>query len=111
MDTERKWIMRSIKLDIFLGTVWVFGGCGTVGKNFNASKTVNIANGITTQAEIKIMFGKPFKIGIQNGQPVWVYEHNHYNLVNNDSSKDLIIVFGPKGVVQSHQFMTSEPTL
>ena len=79
-------------------------------KNFDESKTKNIANGITTQAEIKIMFGKPFKTGIQNGQPVWVYEYNRYYLTDNDVSKDLIIIFGPNGVVQSHQFMTSEPT-
>ena len=103
--------MRCIILIIFLGIVWILGGCGTVGKNFNESKTANIANGITTQAEIKIMFGKPFKTGIQNGQPVWVYEHNHYRLINDNVSKNLIIVFSPNGVVQSHQFMTSETTL
>ena len=81
-----------------------------VGKNFDESKTKNIANGITTQAEIKIIFGKPFKTGIQNGQPVCVYEYNRYYLIDNDVSKDLIVVFSPMGVVQSHQFMTNEPT-
>ena len=102
--------MRYIVLIIFLEVVWLLGGCGAVGKNFSASKIKNIANGITTQAEIKIMFREPFKTGIQNGQLVWIYEHNRYFLVNDDVSKDLIIVFGPNGVVQSHQFMTSEPT-
>lgn len=102
--------MRCIALTIFLGTVWVLVGCGTIGKNFNESKTANIANGITTQAEIKIMFGRPFKTGIQNGQPIWVYEHNRYYLIEDGASKDLIIIFGPNGVVQSHQFMTSEPS-
>ena len=106
---EKKLIMRCIMLIIFLGAVLVLSGCGTVGKNFNQSKTANIANGITTQAEIKKMFGKPFKTGIQNGQPVWVYEYNRYYLIDNDVSKDLIVVFSPMGVVQSHQFMTSEP--
>ena len=102
--------MRCIVLIIFLGTVWVLVGCGTIGKNFNESKIENIANGITTQAEIKIMFGRPFKTGIQNGQPIWVYEHNHYYLVEDGASKDLIILFGPNGVVQSHHFMISEPS-
>ena len=97
-------------LIIFLGTILALGGCGTVGKNFNGSKIKNIANGITTQAEIKIMFGKPFKTGIQNDQPIWVYEHNRYHLINDNASKDLIVIFGPNGVVQSHQYMTSEPT-
>ena len=97
-------------LIIFLETAWALGGCGTVGKNFNEFKTANITSGVTTQAEIEIMFGKPFKTGLQNGQPVWIYEHNRYYLINDNTSKDLVIVFGPSGVVQSHQFMTSEPT-
>ncbi len=63
-----------------------------------------------SNAELRKMFGEPFKTGIQNGQPVWVYEYNSYDPVNNDKSKDLIIIFGPNGVVQSHQFMSSEPT-
>jgi len=107
---EKKLLMRCVMLIISMETAWVLGGCGTVGKNFNESRTTNIANGITTQAEIKIIFGEPFKTGIQNGQPIWVYEHNRYNLINDDAFKDLVIVFGRNGVVQSHQFMTSEPT-
>ena len=98
---------------IIIVTIFVlaFGGCGgTVGKKFNTPKVENIINGTTTQAEIKTIFGKPFKTGIQNGKPIWVYEYNRYNLLRNDTSKDLIIVFGSSGVVQSHQFMSNEPS-
>ena len=94
---------------IVMTSILTLGGCGgTVGKKFNASKIENIINGTTTQAEIKNMFGKPFKTGIQNGKPIWVYEYNKYNLLKNETSRDLIIVFGPSGVVQSHQFMSNE---
>ena len=110
MGTKEKLIIKCIILITFLGTIWILSGCGTVGKNFNESKTANIANGITTQAEIKIMFGKPFKTGIQNGQPVWIYEHNRYHLIDSNVSKDLVIVFGQNGIVESHQLMTSGPT-
>ena len=102
--------MSYIVLIIFLGTAWLLVGCGIVEKNFNESKIENIANGITTQTEIGKMFGKPFKTGIQSGQPIRVYEHSHYDQINKDTSKDLIIVFGPNRVVQSHQFMSSQPT-
>ena len=98
---------------IIIVTIFVlaFGGCGgTVGEKFNTPKVENIINGTTTQAEIKTTFGKPFKTGIQNGKPIWVYEYNRYNLLRNDTSKDLIIVFGSSGVVQSHQFMSNEPS-
>ena len=57
---------------------------------------------------IKI-FGKPFKIGIQNGQSVWVYEDHHYSIIHEGASKDLIIIFSPNGIVQSYQFMSSKP--
>jgi len=103
--------MRYILMIIVMTSILTFGGCGgTVGKKFNASKIENITNGTTTQTEIKNMFGKPFKTGIQNGKPVWVYEDNRYHLLRNETSKDLIIVFGPRGVVQSHQFMSNEPS-
>ncbi len=96
---------------IVMTSIFVFGGCGgTVGKKFNTPAVENIINGTTTQKEIKNMFGKPFKTGIQNGKPIWVYEDNRYNLLGNETSKDLIIVFGPSGVVQSHQFMSNEPS-
>ena len=103
--------MRYTVMTIIIILILVFGGCGgTVGGRFDASKVDNIINGTTTQAEIKNIFGKPFKTGIQNGKPIWVYEHNRYNLLRNETSKDLIIVFGPSGLVQSHQFMSNEPS-
>ena len=65
--------MNYIGIVIVVGIVLISNGCGTVGESFNTSKVESIVNGITTQSDIKKMFGKPFKIGIQNGQPIWVY--------------------------------------
>ena len=102
--------MNYIGLVIVVGIILISNGCGTIGKNFNTSKIESIVNGITTRSDIKKMFGEPFKIGIQNGQPIWVYEDHHYSIINNDTSKDLIIIFSPDGTVQSHQFMSSKPS-
>jgi len=101
--------MNYIGIVIVVGIVLISNGCGTVGRSFNASKVESIVNGITTQSDIKKMFGKPFKIGIQNGQPIWVYEDHHYSIIREETSKDLIIIFGPNGIVQSYQFMSSKP--
>ena len=96
---------------IVMISILTFVGCGgTVGKKFNTYKIESIVNGTTTQTEIENIFGKPFKTGIQNGKPIWIYEYNRYNLLKDETSKDLIIVFGPSGVVQSHQFMSNEPS-
>ena len=94
---------------IVVAIVLISNGCGTVGKSFNVSKVETIVNGTTTQSDIKKMFGEPFKIGIQNGQPIWVYEDHHYSIIGEETSKDLIIIFSPNGIVHSYQFMSSKP--
>ena len=101
--------MNYIGLIILVGIILLPGGCGTAGKSFNASKIRSIVNGTTTQSDIKKIFGEPFKTGIQNGQPIWVYEDNHYSIIREETSKDLIIIFSPDGIVQSYQFMSSKP--
>ena len=101
--------MNYIGIIILVGIILLPGGCGTAGKSFDTSKVESIVNGITTQSDIKKMFGEPFKIGIQNGQPIWVYEENHYSIIREETSKDLIIIFSHDGIVQSNQFMSSKP--
>ena len=101
--------MNYIGVVIVVGIILISNGCGTVGKSFNTSKVESIVNGITTRSDIKKMFGEPFKIGIQNGQPIWVYEENYYSIIREETSKDLIIIFSHDGIVQSNQFMSSKP--
>jgi len=101
--------MNYIGLVIVVGIILISNGCGTVGKSFNISKVESIVNGITTRSDIKKIFGEPFKIGIQNGQPIWVYEDHHYSIISEEKSKDLIIIFSPNGIVKSYQLMSSKP--
>ena len=101
--------MNYIGLVIVVGIILISNGCSTVGKSFNTYKVESIVNGVTTRSDIKKMFGEPFKIGIQNGQPIWVYEDSHYSIIREETSKDLIIIFRPDGIVQSYQFMSSKP--
>ena len=106
----------SIKANFFLkiGLAGTFlalflSACGTVGQEFNESLYTNIVEGTTTKKEIRIMFGPPFRKGIQNGDSVWTYEYNYVNAFGTDIIKDMIIVFSKNGVVKSHQLMTSSP--
>ena len=101
--------MNYIGLIILVGIILLPGGCGTAGKSFDTSKVESIVNGTSTRSDIKKMFGEPFKIGIQNGQPIWVYEDHYYSIIREETSKDLIIIFSPDGIVQSYQFMSSKP--
>ena len=102
--------MKCLIVSILLGSLLALGGCGTAGKNFNESKISKIVNGTTTRAEIRRMLGEPFKTGMQNGLPVWVYEYNRYHAIKDAKSKNLVVVFGSNGIVQSHQFMSSDST-
>ena len=102
--------MNYIGLIIYIGIILISNGCGTAGKSFDTSNAGSILNGTTTRSDIKKIFGKPFKTGIQNGQALWTYENHHYSILRDDTSEDLIIIFNSDGIVQSHQFMTSKPS-
>lgn len=110
MRTEKMKInfTRILNIVLLTGLFFIYG-CGTTGKNFNESLYKNIIAGTTTHKEIQAMFGLPFKKGVQNGSKVWTYEYNAYNSLGNDTTKDMVIVFTPSGVVKSHQMMTNQP--
>jgi len=87
-------------------------GCGTSGKEFNSSLFDSIENGHTTKQEVESMLGSPFKKGFQNGNEIWIYEHNEYKafrMFGEDTSKDMVIIFDEDKVVKTHLFMTSQP--
>ncbi len=70
-----------------------------------------IQNGKTTREDIALMFGEPFKVGVQNSRPIWVYEQSKYQIIGEGASKSLIVEFDDNGVVRNHSIMTNEPAL
>jgi len=85
-------------------------GCGTSGKDFNSTLFDSIRNGHTTQQEVETMLGQPFKKGYQNGNEIWIYEHNKYKvfrILGEDTSKDMVVIFDESKVVKTHLKMTS----
>lgn len=95
---------------LFLSFSWTFG-CGTVGKDFDMEQAKTIENGKTTREDIALMFGEPFKVGVQNNHPIWVYEKSKWKAIGDDTSKSLIVEFDDNGVVRNHSIMTNEPAL
>ena len=104
--------MRSLLIcgTLFLCLAWV-AACGTVGSDFSVEQAHSIENGKTTKEDIAQMFGEPFKTGVQNGHPIWIYEQNKYRALGDDTSKSLIVEFDDKGLVRSHQITSNEPAL
>ena len=100
--------MKINRLTIFeLAILFFLAGCGTMGKDFNASKVNNIQNHVTSQSEILKNFGTPFKEGTQNGMVMWTYQFDEYNAIGSDNSKDLVILFDKKDTVNSYRFTST----
>lgn len=103
-------IKRLLFLGLLVAVLTTFG-CGTTGKEFDADLFDNINNGNTTQEQVESMFGLPFKKGYQNGNEIWVYEHNKYKafkILGADTSKDMVVIFDENKVVKTHVMMDSQ---
>ena len=99
-----------ILVTLLLCFSWTLG-CGTVGKDFDMEQAQAIENGKTTREDIALMFGEPFKVGVQNSHPIWIYERNKYKALGDDTSKSLTVEFDDNGVVRNHSIMSNEPAL
>ena len=84
-----------------------FFACASVGTPFDESRVSEIKIGETSKEKVESIFGKPFRMGIENGRAVWIYEYNTYSSFKKESSKDLIVVFDKQNRVLSRQIMTN----
>ena len=89
--------------------LFFLSSCGTIGKDFNSSYVKSIRNNITNQTEIIDNFGLPLKEGAENGQTMWTYQFDQWNIWGPIESKDLIILFDEKSIVRAYRYTTSEP--
>jgi len=100
--------MKTNRLTIFGFSILLFlAGCGTMGKDFNTSQVNNIQNHATSQSEILKNFGTPFKEGIENGLTMWTYQFDQYSALGSTRSKDLVILFDKKNIVNSYRFTST----
>ena len=95
---------------------WVLGlaiygslitGCATVGKEFPASRVMEIQNGKTTINDIQAIFGPPWRVGNENGLKTWSYGRYTYRLIGDPSTQDLIVRFDSNGIVKSFNYNTT----
>jgi hypothetical protein len=87
---------------------FVFAGCATMGRNFEASQVPAIKIGSTTQSDIRDMFGAPWRTGIEDGNTTWTYGIYRYRLFGNPSTQDLVIRYDSSGIVTSYTYNTTE---
>ena len=93
---------------ITLGALLLFSsGCARVGNDFNANNVQEIKVGETSQADIRAMFGKPWRVGMENGVTQWTYGRYTYRLIGDTDTKDLVVKF-KDGKVSAYNFNTTD---
>ncbi len=94
---------------IFLLTVLLAAiGCANMGREFPDHRVPDIQIGVTTQDDLRDMFGSPWRVGIEDGKTTWTYGKYQYRLIGESRTKDLVIHFNNDNVVSSYVFNTTE---
>ncbi|MCL6584108.1 MAG: outer membrane protein assembly factor BamE [bacterium] len=100
----RKQIASACFLLTLAATIIGLAGCVTIGREFPVEAVSKIQKGKTTRAEIDLLFGTPWRTGIDDGMKTWTYAHYRYSLLGSPKTRDLIVRFNDQGVVVSYTF-------
>ena len=76
----------------------------SMGRPFPVQQVRQIEIEKTTMAEIRQMFGDPWRTGLDNGKRTWTY--GEYSM---STTRDLVIRFDDLNVVKSYSFSSSVP--
>ncbi len=107
-DNNAQKAHTAIGLALVVSLILSLSACATIGHDFPASKVYDIQIGKTTQAEIQDMFGRPWRVGIDDGKPTWTYGSYHYSAFGEARTKDLVVRFDANNVVTSYTFNTTD---
>jgi len=101
---------RKKKRIVFFGIAMLLFGaaCATVGKEFPVKMVPEIRIGETTRAEVREMFGPPWRTGLEDGMPTWTFARYRYSLFGDEETEDLVVRFDANWVVTSYTFNTTE---
>jgi hypothetical protein len=83
--------------------------CFTVGREFPVEPVGEIRLGVTTRADVERTFGRPWRTGLEDGDPTWTYARYRYGLFGATRTTDLVIRFDERGRVVSYTFNTTDP--
>jgi len=101
---------RFVMLMIMCGVLAV-ASCATVGMRFPTEQVRRIEIGVTTREDVRVMFGIPWRTGIDSGQETWTFGFYKYRLFGETDTTDLVIRFRDTGAVDSYTFNTTEAPL
>lgn len=87
----------------------LLAACATMGSPFRFAGAESVEVGKTSKSEVLSLYGKPFRVGVENGDATWTYGYYRYKLFGDSQTKDLKITFDKKGIVSDYNYSSSEP--
>lgn len=95
-----RWLPWSL-----LGLLAYTAGCATVGHEFSPARVPQITIGQTTKSDIRLMFGEPYRRGIDDGDSTWTYVHYKFRLFGEHmKTRDLLIRWDKEERVRSYSY-------
>ena len=76
----------------------------TMGRHFDVHQVRQIEIDKTTKADIRNMFGEPWRTGLEDGKRTWTYGEYSMKI-----TRDLVIRFTDQNVVKSYSFSSNVP--
>jgi hypothetical protein len=85
-------------------------GCVSLrfGRDFPSPEPRSIVAGKTDRAALQRMFGEPYQVGLDNGDPTWRWFFGQRDS-GAEVSKDLTVRFSAEGIVKSYSFSSNFP--
>src|SRR5437667_12210373 len=100
--------MRRLTVLLALAVLVVAGGCAGLktGRMFPSLDPTQIIVNVTDKAARVRMFGEPYQVGLDRGDPTW---RSFYaaNDAGGEVSKDLSVRFNPNGTVKSYSYTST----
>jgi hypothetical protein len=94
-------VARWFALALLGGTI----GCATVGHEFSPAYVPQVVIGQTTKSDMRLMFGEPYRRGIDDGDSTWTYVHYKFRLFGEHmKTRDLLIRWDKDDRVRSYSY-------
>ncbi len=96
-------------LVVMVGAAPLLSGCATVGRDFSSAGVSKLDIGETTKAEVRDLFGPPWRVGVEDGHDTWTYGLYHYRVFGETETEDLLIRFDENNRVSSYTYNITNP--
>jgi hypothetical protein len=105
--------MRPPRIAVLLAVVPLALGCFSMklvsfGREFPSPETRTITVGRTDKVTLQRVFGEPYQVGIDSGDPTWRWFFGRRDS-GSEVTKDLSVRFGADGTVKSYSFTSNFP--